>query len=84
MAPNVDDRQAPAGALPPTAADEPLHTSKVGLRGHTVDVDLAEGGERYDLRGDLGEGGMGEVRLYEDTRIGRQVAVAVVSPRAGL
>ncbi|MCB9612637.1 MAG: protein kinase [Sandaracinus sp.] len=36
--------------------------------------------ERYVGRGVLGEGGMGEVRLYQDLQIGRQVAMKVMLP----
>jgi serine/threonine protein kinase len=38
---------------------------------------------RYISRGLLGEGGMGEVRLCEDRRIGREVAMKVVRPGHG-
>jgi eukaryotic-like serine/threonine-protein kinase len=39
---------------------------------------IAPDGARYELRARLGEGGMGEVRLYRDRRIGREVAMKVV------
>jgi len=36
--------------------------------------------ERYRGRGVLGEGGMGEVRLYRDMHVGREVAMKVLLP----
>ena len=39
--------------------------------------------DRYSSRDLLGEGGMGEVRLTRDARIGREVAMKVVRPGAG-
>lgn len=36
--------------------------------------------ERYRGRGVLGEGGMGEVRLYRDVHVGREVAMKVLLP----
>jgi serine/threonine-protein kinase len=38
---------------------------------------------RYEARTLLGRGGMGEVRLYRDQRIGRDVALKVVRPADG-
>jgi tRNA A-37 threonylcarbamoyl transferase component Bud32 len=47
-------------------------------------VPLADGGfdDRYAHRAVLGVGGMGEVRLCKDQRIGREVAMKVVRPFA--
>src|SRR5690242_6802819 len=36
--------------------------------------------ERYEARRRLGRGGMGEVRLCKDARIGREVAMKVMLP----
>jgi serine/threonine-protein kinase len=38
---------------------------------------------RYTMRAMLGEGGMGEVRLCKDARVGREVALKVVRPGNG-
>ncbi len=39
------------------------------------------GTNRYEQGDLLGKGGMGEVRIHVDTRIGREVAIKVLSPR---
>ncbi|MGH1340281.1 MAG: protein kinase domain-containing protein [Nannocystales bacterium] len=47
-------------------------------------LDASEPGERYRDQGRLGRGGMGEVRLCTDVRIGREVALKVIrDERAG-
>jgi hypothetical protein len=42
-----------------------------------------DGAERYDVGAILGEGGMGEVRLCRDRRIGRDVAMKIAKSGAG-
>jgi eukaryotic-like serine/threonine-protein kinase len=37
---------------------------------------------RYELLGPLGEGGMGEVRLYRDRLVGREIALKALRPQA--
>jgi serine/threonine-protein kinase len=69
-------------------------TPLMGFRGgaafastHEIDVDPAPLSEqdaaRYETRALLGEGGMGEVRLCHDLRIGRDVAMKVMRPGQG-
>lgn len=51
-----------------------------GVRAVHVEPVLDSRRERYEARGVLGHGGMGEVRLLEDARIGREVAQKVMRP----
>jgi eukaryotic-like serine/threonine-protein kinase len=61
----------------------------LGDMGHAVagtEADL--GGDegfaaRYEVRASLGEGGMGEVRVCRDARIGREVAIKVIRKGVG-
>ncbi len=78
-------------------ADSPWEGST--LRDPTLTVDLPVPGaarapfaapveqhvfaQRYNLRGVIGQGGMGEVRLCHDARIGRDVALKIRKPGGG-
>lgn len=72
--------QGRVSTLPPPAhlpgdADETI----IGPKGGTTSGDM-DASERYRGRGVLGEGGMGEVRLYRDVHVGREVAMKVLLP----
>jgi eukaryotic-like serine/threonine-protein kinase len=58
------DATVPPASQPPTPVDL--------VRATTV-----EAGPRYDVKSVLGRGGMGEVRLCRDSRIGREVAIKI-------
>ncbi len=48
----------------------------------TTSLPRSDGSARYTVQSILGRGGMGEVRLCRDDRIGREIAVKVMLPRA--
>lgn len=67
------------GDRPP--GDTTLFEAGPGLHGGPTPALEDDGFQtRYELRSLLGEGGMGEVRLCGDTRIGREVAMKLVHP----
>ena len=61
-----------ADASPNPAVDEP------NGRNDSADTPAFTGGTRYELRGEIGRGGMGVVLKGRDTEIGRDVAVKVL------
>jgi len=95
--PPVSDAQTvtatefPGSPAPPHGESEPqalANTELMVQAGAAVNLaraTLAERGfeERYEEGALLGQGGMGEVRLYRDRRIGRDVAMKVLRPGAG-
>ena len=52
-----------------------LRVDTAGKRAFGLLAELAEGGDKLDLHGTLGEGGMGVVRLATQRSLGREVAV---------
>jgi eukaryotic-like serine/threonine-protein kinase len=84
---SVVDAGAKTFASPPPSAAPEGGSSQPGAElaaGATHGALLERGpdGERYELRGVLGVGGMGEVRLVHDHRVGREVAVKVMRSEA--
>src|SRR5438874_2034012 len=72
VGPSTDLVAPPAPVLrPPDSAPGPVDPARATLEGSTFE-------SRYEMRTLLGEGGMGEVRLCRDRRIGRDVAMKVV------
>jgi len=76
--PETSGVTTPSASLAPTL---PMPSEEALLSGEvTLDEVLAERGfdERYHRGELLGVGGMGEVRLFHDRRIGRDVAIKVI------
>ena len=73
--PNLEHAQtAPAELVAVTAIGPTLRPAE----GEKTIIEEREFATRYDARAILGEGGMGEVRLCRDARIGREVAMKVI------
>jgi len=87
---NVTLVQGPGGARvtaddsrPPAAygTSSRLHDSIPLVDASALPPDSVDDETRYDQRELLGEGGMGRIHLYEDGRIGRDVAMKVLRQR---
>src|SRR5258708_24450561 len=81
MAPTKDDVTLPFALVPARAGEDDTFDKRTTLDARfawTLAWQKVEGAGRYEARDTLGEGGMGEVRLCVDRRIGRQVAMKVV------
>ncbi len=76
--------QVTAIARGPGYASTVVETSEPPVAGTDADLVADDGfAARYELRASLGEGGMGEVRLCKDRRIGREVALKVIRKGVG-
>ena len=90
--PDVPGRLLPA----PWEEGEPTHLpgarSRGGTQGVDVSIDPASGplspsgrdpGERYQLLGEIGRGGMGRILKARDSEVGREVAVKILLTQGG-
>ena len=82
-----DSSRSPSRATPATTVPGAPMTTDPGpidvqtIRPGPLTTESGQTGlDRYAARGVLGEGGMGEVRLYHDRSIGRDVAMKVLLP----
>jgi serine/threonine protein kinase len=74
--PTLADEQAAERAKQPSALPPPVSVAGTTLR-------QAEFARRYEFRSGLGQGGMGEVGLYRDGHVGRDVAVKTLQGKFG-
>src|SRR6202042_1105550 len=68
-------------ALRPTSVSSDDTSTTIDLEGNPPDAATAFE-DRYQRRRMLGAGGMGEVRLAKDRRVGREVALKVMRARS--
>lgn len=79
--PHDHDARRPAEEATPPAAGDGGTPMPVDPDRASIEPDEPAARPRYEVRRELGRGGMGEVRLCRDGRIGRDVAMKVILPR---
>jgi serine/threonine-protein kinase len=80
MSVDPPDHDLPTEAVSPTMLPDSYTPSPVDLSSTALDAPGFD--DRYEERAVIGVGGMGEVRLSRDSRIGRDVAVKVMRAEA--
>src|SRR4051812_41396645 len=80
MPSSVDDSEASLTSTTWSLLNGSPQTPISPDRSSLESLDLLPDAPRYEPRRQLGRGGMGEVRLHRDRRIGRDVAMKIIRP----